>query len=520
MRRMYFPLPLRLALLFTLILGLALWFFGNIVYVQAVQNQYSYLDDTLSSRAASVRLGKMMACSPTSGTAQNTPYLLPSVDGLGGGGVAIEILDSHLNLLASTSNNSNDPMAPGVDGLTPAPVPFDAQAINKLLQESHGAINSPNGQDATYSTITYQNQRIRVYTLLSNCGGAIHIIQTARSEQDIEQSLNNLRLALSRGAVLVMTLTLLGVWLISWGVLATVRRITRTAQSISDSRDFSKRVASKALLGRDEFAALAATFNQMLASLEEAYQRQQRFVADASHELRAPITSIRCNLDLLAKAPDLPAAEAQAALADARAEAERMGRLVNDLLLLAHADNAQHGSGSIMADHDYKKSMCPLQQVDLDSLLLDVFRQYRPLESREQDGQGPQLTLQHTTPVKVYGNADQLKQALVALVDNALKYTPREGYVTLSLDVADNFAVVQVSDTGIGIFPDDLPHIFERFYRADRARTRDRGGSGLGLAIAKSIIEAHHGSITVESMPGKGSTFTLKLPTTTSTPSA
>jgi two-component system OmpR family sensor kinase len=521
MRRLYFPLPLRLALLFTLILGLALWFFGNSVYSQAVQNQYSYLDDTLSSRAASVRLGKMMACSPASGAAPSTPYLLPSVDGLGGGGVAIEILDSHLNLLASTSNNTNDPMTPGVDGLTPAPVPFDAQAINKLLQENHGAINPPDSPFATYSTITYQNQHIRVYTLLSNCAGTIHFIQTARSEQDIEQSLNDLRLALSRGAVLVMTLTLIGVWLISWGVLATVRRITRTAQSISDSRDFSKRVASKALPGRDEFAELAATFNQMLASLEEAYQRQQRFVADASHELRAPITSIRCNLDLLAKAPDLPAAEAQAALADARAEAERMGRLVNDLLLLAHADNTQHGSDSTITDpYDYKKSMRPLQQVDLDSLLLDVFRQYRPLETREQDGLGPQLTLQHTTPVKVYGSADQLKQALVALVDNALKYTPREGYVTLSLDVADNFAIVQVSDTGIGIFPDDLPHIFERFYRADRARTRDRGGSGLGLAIVKSIIEAHHGSITVESTPGKGSIFTLRVPVASSFPAA
>jgi signal transduction histidine kinase len=120
--------------------------------------------------------------------------------------------------------------------------------------------------------------------------------------------------------------------------------------------------------------------------------------------------------------------------------------------------------------------------------------------------------LQDITPVKVHGNADQLKQVLVALVDNALKYTPYEGSVTLSLTSKENFAVVKVSDTGIGILPDDQPHIYERFYRADRARSRDRGGSGLGLTIAQNIVQELQGSIEVESMPGRGSTFTVKLP--------
>jgi signal transduction histidine kinase len=120
--------------------------------------------------------------------------------------------------------------------------------------------------------------------------------------------------------------------------------------------------------------------------------------------------------------------------------------------------------------------------------------------------------LQEITPVKVYGDADQLKQILVALVDNALKYTPYEGSVTLSLTTDENYAAVNVSDTGIGIIPEDLPHIFERFYRADRARSRDRGGSGLGLTIVQSIVQEHQGSIEVESTPGRGSTFTLKLP--------
>ncbi|HEX9131719.1 MAG TPA: HAMP domain-containing sensor histidine kinase [Ktedonobacteraceae bacterium] len=198
-------------------------------------------------------------------------------------------------------------------------------------------------------------------------------------------------------------------------------------------------------------------------------------------------------------------------MTDARAEADRMGRLVNDLLTLAHSDEATQQIGV----NGYKKWNEQAPKVDLDSLLLEVFRQYRPTgegENRDGGPQGPRLMLQDITPIKVYGDADQLKQVLVALVDNALKYTPYEGSVTLSLTTDENCAFVKVSDTGIGLLPEDLPHIFERFYRADRARSRDRGGSGLGLTIVQSIVQEHQGSIEVESTPGRGSTFTLKLP--------
>jgi len=249
----------------------------------------------------------------------------------------------------------------------------------------------------------------------------------------------------------------------------------------------------------------------MLANLEKAYKYQQRFVADASHELRAPITSIRCNLDLLAKAPDLAPNEVEAALTDARAEADRMGRLVNDLLTLARSDN----TSQVSIVHGYKKSQAYSEKVDLDSLLLAVYRQYRPVDEDGQDERkqnGPRIILQDITPAQVYGDADELKQALVALLDNAIKYTPYEGSVALSLSTDNSSALLRVSDTGIGILAEDLPYIFERFYRADPARTRDCGGSGLGLAIAKSIVEEHAGSIEVESTPGKGSTFLVKIP--------
>ena len=527
---MYIPLPLRLTFFYTLLLGLALFFFGRTVYIQAEQRAYRDLDNTLNSRAASVQLGKDLF----NGSPHTSPITLPSVDGLGTGGVAIEVLDSNLNLLATTAGSPTDGGQTTVGGLSPNPVPWDAKAAQWVLQHPFAEDGTAN---SIYSTITYQGQPVRVYTLLNQAFGSDgHIIQTARSERDIEQSLSDLQQLLLRGGALVLTFAFAGGFILTWGVLARVRHMTKTAQSISASRDFSKRVPYKPLVGRDELATLAMTFNEMLANLEESYQRQQRFVADASHELRAPITSIRCNLDLLAEAPDLPAEEVQAALIDARAEADRMGRLVSDLLTLAHADASQR-SETIRAN-GYKKGDGQTAQVDLDSLLLEVFRQYRPSESADEEKkqQGPRLLLQHITPVKVDGDADQLKQVLVALLDNALKYTPYEGTVSLSLTTralhhppdagptrvpsqplstpapTTHEAIVKVSDTGIGILPEDLPHIFERFYRADRARSRDRGGSGLGLAIVQSIVQEHHGSVEVESTPGKGSTFTLRLP--------
>src|SRR6266487_145366 len=506
MKAMYFPLQLRLTLFYAVLLGLALWFFGNAVYTQAEQRAYRDLDNTLSSRAASVRFGKELFTNQNKG---DLPRLLQSVNGLGADGVAIEVLDNHMHLLATTAGNPNDPFQTTVTGLGDSPVPWDAHAVQLIFQHP---ISVNGDASSRFSTITFQGQHVRVYSLMNNDSGAGHVIQTARSEQDIEQSLSDLRQLLWLGGVFVLVFALFGGWFITWSVLRAVRRMTKTARSISASRDISQRVPVSSVLGKNELSTLAATFNEMLASLQESYQRQQRFVADASHELRAPITSIRCNLDLLARAPDLPPAEAQAALADARTEADRMGRLVSDLLALAHADAIQPS-----AANGYKNSDTRAQLIDLDSLLLEAFRQYRRSgegANDEQPLQGPRLMLQHITPAQVYGDADQLKQAFVALLDNALKYTPYEGSISLSLVTGEDYATVKVSDTGIGILPEDLPHIFERFYRADRARSRDRGGSGLGLAIAQNIVREHRGLIAVESTPGKGSTFTLRLPVT------
>jgi signal transduction histidine kinase len=232
---------------------------------------------------------------------------------------------------------------------------------------------------------------------------------------------------------------------------------------------------------------LVATFNAMLDRLQTLFLAQQRFVADASHELRSPLTAIRGNVDLLRRG----AADDSTALAAIDDETARMTRLVTDLLTLAQAD-----AGVPMAQ----------EVVELDALLLDVYRQTRD--------QAPHLTvrLRHEDQALVPGDPDRLRQLLLNLTDNALRYTPVDGIVTFSLWREDGWVRVAVSDTGIGIASEDLPHIFERFYRADKSRSRAAGGTGLGLAIARWIAQAHGGRIEVESTLGTGSTFTVWLP--------
>jgi two-component system, OmpR family, sensor kinase len=493
---MFIPLQIRLTSFYIVLLTLALVFFGALVYTQAEQRAYSNLDATLKSRAASVQSGKLM------GDQNTLPSLLPGIAGVDTEGVAIEVFDEQSNLLATTDNTQSDITHPFIGNTVHSPVPWDTQALSAMQRH-------PSTTSGIYNTVTYQGQRVRVYTVANNNFGLMHIIQTARSEQAVEQTLNNMRFVLLSGGALVILCAAIGGWLIALGLLTRVQHITRIAYSISEKQDFSQRV-TRIRGGRDELSQLTETFNIMLDQLERLYRSQQRFVADASHELRAPLTSICCNLDLLTKAPDLPPVEAQDALLDARAEAERLGRLVNDLLILARSDASQHATSSHTRT----------QPIDLDSLVLDVFRQYRPTQDTTEEQPHPHLLLQHITPAQVAGDPDQLKQALVALVDNALKYTPATGTVSLQLTTNASQAIIEVKDTGMGIAAADLPNIFERFYRAEEARSHALAGSGLGLSIARSIIQEHRGSIEVSSNPNTGSTFTLRIPLLSNTPHA
>ncbi len=305
----------------------------------------------------------------------------------------------------------------------------------------------------------------------------------------VEETLELIRRLMLWMGLAWLLLAALGGMIFSRAALRPLQTISDTARRITLAEDLGRRIP--VAVPHDELGQLTGTINAMLARLEAVFQTQQRLVADVSHELRTPLTTIRGNLELLhrdAVNETAPRAEAWQAIED---ETNRMHRLINDLLLLAQAD-----AGLKLG----------MQPVELDTLLLEVYRQARVM-ARERVA----VRLGAEDQALVLGDPDRLRQLLLNLVHNSLKYTPPGGQVTLELQKSEGWVQIAVTDTGSGISPSDLSHIFERFYRADRSRARP-GGAGLGLSIAHWIAQAHNGRLEAESDLGVGSTFRLWLP--------
>lgn len=351
------------------------------------------------------------------------------------------------------------------------------------------------GQPSTEVVSTEDGSRLLVYSKpVRDQGEVAGVVQVARSLADYDQSLATLRSILITGTV-VVTITAFGVgWVLAGAALRPIHRIIETAHTIGAERNFDRRVDYTG--PPDEIGRLARTFNAMLTELRAAYrqaeqslQAQHRLVADASHELRTPLTTIRGNLGLLQREPPIRDEDRDAVVADMVGETDRLIRLVNDLLLLARSEAGR-----------------PLrsERVPVKPLIEDVCRQAKLL--------GAERTIEcdNVLDVAIVGDRDALKQVLLILLDNALKYTPAGGTITIGTAVAGAQIAISVRDTGPGISPETLPHIFERFYRSDTSRTGT--GAGLGLAIAKELVEAQRGEIAVDSDSGHGSVFTVKLP--------
>lgn len=272
--------------------------------------------------------------------------------------------------------------------------------------------------------------------------------------------------------------------------LRPIHRLAQTARTF-DVHDMKQRIPVPAT--HDDIYYMALMFNNMLERLDAAFTLQRRFVSDASHELRTPVAVIRSMTDV-ALLEERSTTEYIELLHDINAEAERLSALINQLLMLARDDDG--------------RLTLELEPIRLDLLALDTVTSMQPLAEER----GLTLKLGVLTPVRVNGDTPRLIQVIMGLVDNALTYTPAGGAAIVEVMVHDQMAKLIVRDTGIGIDPADLPHIFERFYRADRARSHAHGGSGLGLALAMSIVRAHKGEIVVESELNKGSNFFVLLP--------
>jgi heavy metal sensor kinase len=293
---------------------------------------------------------------------------------------------------------------------------------------------------------------------------------------------------LGAGGVAVLAVGLAGGWLASARILRPIADISATASAIS-ATNLSERI-EVAKVDR-ELAGLAQVLNATFDGLEAAFDRQARFTADASHELRTPLTVLRTQAQLALSRPR-SAEEYRKSIEECLRAAERMTALVEGLLTLARAD-----AGKLDLRHE---------SVDLKQVTADAVSQLRPLA----DG----LTINVSTklsPAQVQGDPGRLGQVVTNLVANAIRYNRPGGQVRVRLAVGDGTAVLSVEDGGYGIPDADQPHIFERFYRVSKDRSRLSGGSGLGLAISKSIVEAHGGAITFTSTVDKGTTFEVRL---------
>jgi heavy metal sensor kinase len=321
-------------------------------------------------------------------------------------------------------------------------------------------------------------------------GRVTTVVRVGMSQMNLSKTMRHFLLIMAALFPLALALAAGGGWFLAHRALQPVDRMTRAARNI-EAGQLSARLE---LTGaNDELDRLAATLNEMLGRLEAAFTEMRQFTADASHELQTPVTILKGEMEVALRSRRSPE-EYMAVLKSALEEIERISSLIEGLLLLARSD-----AGVLKMDR---------KRLDLMFVVEDVLGQLTPLSRRK----GVTLALAGMEPADVWGDLVQLRRLLFNLVDNALKYTPEGGSVRVTVRRSRDRALLAVADTGMGISDDDRQKIFQRFYRSADARAGGQGGSGLGLSIAKSIADAHGGTIELESVPGHGSTFRVYLP--------
>ena len=448
-------LRLRLALWYLLVLGLVLIVFSTIIYVHEGSSLFDSVDMTLSSRAETV--ASQVRVDPDGVRYQNADAPAAEAE------TAVYLF------------HANGRLAETVSGAT------------KLPWQRKPVLAALGGHD-NYTTV----DRLRVYSagLRDDAGHVVGAVQIVHSLRGIDAHLNRLLLLLALATPALLTGAAFGGSLLASHALGPLERITRIAQEIKAGH-LDERLGMVAR--DDEIGRLASTFDDMLDRLEHAFTQQRQFVADASHELRTPLTILRGDLDVLLRRPR-SAAEYEETFQGINEEVTRLSAMVEALLMLARADS---GQAEIARETLY-----------LDAIIEDAIGGISRVAAARS------ITVDSVLPpdVTIVGDPTWLHQLMLNLLSNAIKYTPADGKVRVILTTEGPWARVDVADTGCGIAEQDLPRVFNRFFRTDEARTRTEGGTGLGLAIARWCAEIHGGRLTVVSQVGQGSVFTVRLP--------
>jgi len=332
---------------------------------------------------------------------------------------------------------------------------------------------------------------VRVLTWpVIKAGRVISLVQVGMSRENLVATQRRFLLAMAAVLPIALVLAGGGGWVLARRALRPVDRMTESARRIS-AEHLTKRLDETG--AGDELDRLAQTLNAMLGRLDAAFQEMRQFTADASHELQTPLTILKGEIEVGLRSPRSPE-EYQRILKSALEEIDRIARLVEGLLLLARAD-----AGVLRMDR---------RTVDLAQLIEEVYGQARILA----EAHSLNFRLGPAEPLSVQGDYTHLRRLLLNLVDNAVKYTPPDGRVTISLQSSGGWASIRVEDTGMGIPPEDQARIFQRFYRSAEARSRGEGGAGLGLCIARDLVRAHGGEIVLAETGPQGTTFRFTLP--------
>ncbi|HVB59115.1 MAG TPA: heavy metal sensor histidine kinase [Candidatus Acidoferrales bacterium] len=452
------PIRLRLTALYSLILMLSLCVFGAIAYFAMRASIRSTVTDELEERLEGVRA--IIAEEGPNGPAALEDEFKEYADGQGKDG-RLRVSDASGRVLFAS---------PGVT--FPFPVPRGRWILRTFIAKIDG-------------------KKFRVLRETIYVAGMRYDVTVAANLLDFDRALDRFEIVLYSAVPIFLVLASFGGYWMSRRALEPVDEITRAARTIH-AEDLAQRLTVPKT--GDELERLASTLNEMLNRLEAAFKRITKFTADASHELRTPVSVMRTSAEITLRKPRSEE-EYRETISQILYESERLSQLIEQLLVLARSD-----AGS---------AVLPMVRTDLTEPLRSACRQADRLARAKQLSLCESLPNQ---PLWVRGDAPSLERLFLVLLDNAVKYTPDGGRIEVHLSREDGFVIADIADTGIGVADEDLPHIFERFYRADRARSRDSGGSGLGLAIGSWIAQAHGGEIRVQSKIAKGSSFQIRLP--------